>query len=59
LIQPQLLLEQIRLVALLVDLGDVGELAALAYGQVLGALPQGEPGTLQLARQRRLPAPAG
>jgi hypothetical protein len=57
--QPQLLLEQIRLVALLVDLGDAGELAALAYGQVLGVLPQGEPGTLQLARQRRLPAPAG
>jgi hypothetical protein len=55
--QPQLLLEQIGLVEVLVDLCDAGELAALAHGQVLGVLPQREPGTLELAGQRRLPAP--
>jgi hypothetical protein len=43
----------------LVDLGDAGELAALAHGQVLGVVPQGEPGTLELAGQRRLPAAPG
>jgi hypothetical protein len=39
-----------------VDVGDTGEGAALAHGQVFWVLPQGEPGALELAGQRRLPA---
>ena len=46
--QPQFLFEQVGPVQAAVDVGDAGEGAALVDGEVLGVLPQREPGTLEL-----------
>jgi hypothetical protein len=57
--QPQFLLEQIGPVQSAVNVGDAGEGAALADGEVFWVLPQREPGTLELSGQCRLAAAAG
>jgi hypothetical protein len=57
--QPQLLLQQVGAVQRPVHLGDPRELAALAAGQVLGVLPQREPGVLEFLGDRGLPGAAG
>lgn len=54
-----LLLEQVRPVERLVGLRDPGELRVLSGGQILGVLPEGEPGALEVLREGRLSVPPG
>ena len=55
----QLLAEQVGAVQPLVELLDAGELELLALGEVLGVLPEREPGAFELARELRLALAAG
>ena len=50
----ELFVEQVGAVERLVGLLDPGELGLLAVGEVLGVLPEREPGALELARELRL-----
>ena len=55
---PQLLLEQIGAIQRLVGMLDARELGLLAGGEVLGVLPQREPGALEVLGELPLPGPA-
>jgi len=55
----ELLFEQVGAVEPGVGLLDRGELRGLAIGEVLGVLPDSEPGALELARALQVPLAAG